>query len=41
MNVDEIKIERKIRSILKGWMFEERKGINEVENKIYEVWLKE
>ena len=41
VEVDEITLDRKIRRIFTGWMFEESPGLNAVEHAVYDVWLKD
>ena len=39
VEVDEITLERKVRRIFTGWMFEASPGLNAVEHGVYDVWL--
>jgi len=41
VEVDEITLEREIRSIFTGWMFADSPGLNAVEHPVYDVWLKD
>ena len=40
VEVDEITLDRKIRTIFSGWMFADSPGLNAVEHPVYDVWLK-
>ena len=39
VEVDEITLERKVRRIFTGWMFQSSPGLNAVEHSVYDVWL--
>ncbi|WP_354190077.1 DUF2155 domain-containing protein [Bartonella silvatica] len=41
VEVNEIRLDKKIRRIFTGWMFADSPGLNAVEHPIYDVWLKD